>query len=969
MSPAIFAVKSAPEHLIARVRKTLSRGPLALLLALALLAHGTPAHAAPQPPATPNAPETYRAAVLRDFPPLYLVGNDGKPTGFAIDILGEVSSRCGFQATYLPVDNWAEAMAAVRSGQADFVPAFGVTPGINGAFLFSDVVETVPVSIFVRRSTATIDGVETLKGHKTAVLRGGGAERTLSGVADIPLVVSANVDTALIQLLAGEVDAFVFPEPVLRKKLHAIGLENRIKVAGGPLLELQRTFLLRRGADALRDRINGALREYVGSQKYLADYLKWYGEPPSYWTPQRVFWAMVALLAAAVALFAAWHGLTLHRANLRLCSNVAHLRRAEEELQATIGLLERASESGQVGLWEVNVGAARISYPAGGERRLKDGEKIAVESVEEWKKRVHPEDLPATLKIAQEALVSGKDDYQFEVRFLGPKGDYRWMLIQGAIFRDGVGRPVRVLGSRVDITQQKNALEEVQRKEQYLQTVLQTSLDGFWVIDAEKRFVEVNEAYCAMSGYTRREILGMTINDADAIEDPAATQERVRRIIRNGGEIFETRHRRKDGSLFDVEVSTRHLDMDGGRLVCFCRDITRRKQAEAELRTTSQRLQSILDHSPLLISEIDGEGRYLMANRTLCEVVGLLPGEIIGRTFASLLPPHVAENFQQRLSLMKNRTTALTVEDGIQTESGKRYYITTLFPLHDGERGLRSIGAIAHDITEKKVMEDFMIQAEKVMSLGVLAAGMAHEINNPLGIISQGVQNVLRRTREPLDANLQAAARCGISFENLGRYLQERNIFRSLEAVQEAVARSAAIVANMLEFARKPDTSPSPHDINQLLLKTVELAGTDYDLKKKYDFRHIPIVTDFALEKEVPCVAAELEQVFLNLLRNSAQSLRQARREDPAIRLRTRQEGDWAVIEVEDNGTGIAEAIRQKIFDPFFTTKEIGEGTGLGLSICFHILVQRHRGEILVESEEGAWTRFILRLPLNPGKA
>ena len=196
-------------------------------------------------------------------------------------------------------------------------------------------------------------------------------------------------------------------------------------------------------------------------------------------------------------------------------------------------------------------------------------------------------------------------------------------------------------------------------------------------------------------------------------------------------------------------------------------------------------------------------------------------------------------------------------------------------------------------------------------------------------------------------------------------YLEKRNVFGSLDAIHKAVGRSAAIVASMLEFARKRESTPSPHDINRLLEKTLELAETDYDLKKKYDFRNIRIDADFALQQKIPCVASELEQVFLNLLRNSAQSLREAQREAPIIRLRTRRKGEWAVIEVEDNGVGISPEIRKKIFDPFFTTKKIGEGTGLGLSVSFHIVVQRHHGEMLVESQEGAWTRFIVRLPIG----
>ena len=145
-----------------------------------------------------------------------------------------------------------------------------------------------------------------------------------------------------------------------------------------------------------------------------------------------------------------------------------------------------------------------------------------------------------------------------------------------------------------EITDRKRAEEAMRRNERYLRAVLQTTVDGFWVIDcATRRIVDVNDAYCAMTGFSREELLSFHINDLDTVEDTAGTKEHAERVMRNGSEIFETRHRRKDGGTFDVEISVTFLDIDGGRFVCFCRDITERKKAEERLRIASRTEQRL----------------------------------------------------------------------------------------------------------------------------------------------------------------------------------------------------------------------------------------------------------------------------------------------------------------------------------------------------------------------------------------
>jgi signal transduction histidine kinase len=260
-----------------------------------------------------------------------------------------------------------------------------------------------------------------------------------------------------------------------------------------------------------------------------------------------------------------------------------------------------------------------------------------------------------------------------------------------------------------------------------------------------------------------------------------------------------------------------------------------------------------------------------------------------------------------------------------------------------------------------------MEQSEKMLSVGGLAAGMAHEINNPLGAILHNVQNIRRRLSPELPKNLEQAEQIGVELSTVNQYLQAREVPQLLDGIQQAGARAAKIVTHMLSFSRRSTRQMAPCDLPALIDQAVEIAGNDFDLAIGFDFKGQAIIRQFdpALGP-VPGTANELEQVLLNLLKNAAQAIHQ--REDDSepgrIILRTKLNPPWAEIQVEDNGIGMSESVRKRIFEPFFTTKEIGQGTGLGLSVSYFIITNNHKGQMEVQSTQGQGTCFTLRLPL-----
>jgi signal transduction histidine kinase len=301
--------------------------------------------------------------------------------------------------------------------------------------------------------------------------------------------------------------------------------------------------------------------------------------------------------------------------------------------------------------------------------------------------------------------------------------------------------------------------------------------------------------------------------------------------------------------------------------------------------------------------------------------------------------------------------------------NGNRVWIAwTSRSTHDRSGEIKEYLCIGSDITESRRMENMMVQTEKMMSVGGLAAGMAHEINNPLGGMLQSLQNVIRRMSPGLPANETEAAACGTRLETIRCYLEKREIFRFLENIRVSGERASHIVENMLSFSRRSESMRTPVNLSELLDKAVELAAHDYDLKKKYDFRHIRIVRRYEpAMAPVPCVATEIEQVMLNLLRNAAQAMgeNEQQGQPPCITLDLHKDGDSAVIEIADNGPGMDAQQLKRIFEPFFTTKEVGVGTGLGLSVSYFIITNNHNGSLSADASPGKGATFIIRLPLN----
>ena len=390
------------------------------------------------------------------------------------------------------------------------------------------------------------------------------------------------------------------------------------------------------------------------------------------------------------------------------------------------------------------------------------------------------------------------------------------------------------------------------------------------------------------------------------------------------------------------------------------REIKDRRNAVRSEKRLRAHLQEVIDSLPAIVMGVDLDNRVTLWNRQAEEVLGVSRVGAQGRLVTDVCPICASFLDLVETAVRERRSTGWDKVAGVR-EGRTVYHAMEASPLAGGEGAV----IVISDVTRRVQVEDMMVQNEKMLSVGGLAAGMAHEINNPLGAILQGAQNIQRRLSPELAANADVAREAGTDMEALMRYMEQRKVLRMLDGIRESGLRAAKIVANMLEFSRSGQASRSLHDVVTLLEKAVLLAESDYDLKKEYDFRKITLERSF--EDDMPpvlCSSTEIEQVFLNVIRNAAQAMAGGRVTNPLLRLSVRREGQWVRVEVTDNGPGMDEEVRKRIFDPFFTTKEVGEGTGLGLSVSYFIITDNHGGTFTVDSTPGRGATFIIRLPL-----
>jgi two-component system cell cycle sensor histidine kinase/response regulator CckA len=623
---------------------------------------------------------------------------------------------------------------------------------------------------------------------------------------------------------------------------------------------------------------------------------------------------------------------------------VATARKTGEQLRLAV----RASN---IGLWDWDIRTNRVAYSPEWKSQLGYAADEVRGEFGEWERRLHPDDRGPVLERIRRAIDSGQPTYEVEFRLRHRDGSWRWMLTRAEVIRDAAGTPVRVLGCHVDVTDRKRAEEALRASEERLRLAQHAGRVGIFdwdVATGRSVWTEVQEAIYGLprgtfegghSDWARRvhpdDLPRISAELEECFSARRAENAQEFRIVRPDGEVRWVTNR---GQI------TYAPDGQPLRMVGTTIDVTERRQAEETLREREARLAAVLDTATDAIITIDDRGRIESANPATERLFGYPPAELTGRNVSVLMPPPYHAEHDQYLA--RYRETGEKRVIGVGREVVGRRKDGTTFPMDlsvtEFLTPARGFTGFVRDITDRKQLESRSLRAQRLESIGTLASGIAHDLNNVLTPVLVAVKLLLKD-------------RPGLDRKTL------------LETARASIERGAGMIRQLLAFGgglageQVPVAVPDlVAEVNGMLAHTLpkSVALTTSVAGGPWPTRGDP---------------TQLTQVLVNLCVNARDAMpaggtisvrvtNQAVDDRWAAQNPGARPGRYVVVSVTDTGGGMTREVQERIFDPFFTTKPFGQGTGLGLATVRGI-VKAHGGFVTVYSEPGKGSRFSVYLP------